>query len=188
MVISGIAVGDKKVDFKPSENLWFFINLKIGENFKNIPSYVAELASIIKLDSNLAIPVVLLEPTKQFTYYQFDYILEKIKSKNGISENAWKKIDSLEAYVKETTPYALSNRICISVEKFYTVFNACGGEEIEALDRALAARILPSMILALDSVEENEHKNLSEKLDMIFGEENVEASRSAIRASGTTVL
>ena len=30
--------------------------------------------------------------------------------------------------------------------------------------------------------------NISEKLGMLFGEENVEVSRSSVRASGTTVL
>jgi hypothetical protein len=115
-------------------------------------------------------------------------MLEKMKSNNGIPENSWKKIDALESFVNSSIPYAISNRICISVEKFYSVFNACGGDENEALDRSLAARILPSMIVALDGVENAEDKNVSEKLGMLFGEENVEVSRSAVRASGTTVL
>ena len=187
-VITATVNGDRKVNFKPSENIWFFINLKIGETFENIPSYISELASVIKIESNLAVPVALLEPTKQFTYYQFDFMLEKMKSNNGIPENVWKKIDNLEVFVRNSTPYALSNRICISVEKFYSVFNACGGDEKEALDRSLSARILPSMIVALDTVEDAEAKNLSEKIGMLFGDENVEISRSAIRASGTSVI
>ena len=187
-VITATGEGDKKVNFEPSENMWFFINLKIGETFENIPSYISELASVIKIESNLSVPVALLEPTKQFSYYQFDFMLEKMKSNNGIPENSWKKIDALENFVNSSIPYAISNRICISVEKFYSVFNACGGDDKEALDRSLAARILPSMIVALDGVENAEDKNVSEKLGMLFGEENVEVSRSAVRASGTTVL
>ena len=187
-VITVTGVNDKKINFEPSENMWFFINLKIGETFENIPSYISELASLIKIESNLAVPVALLEPINQFSYYQFDFMLEKMRSNNGIPENSWKKIDSLEGFVNSSVPYAISNRICISVEKFYSVFNACGGDANEALDRSLAARILPSMIVALDGVENAEDKNISEKLGMLFGEENVEVSRSIVRASGTTVL
>ena len=73
-------------------------------------------------------------------------------------------------------------------EKFYTVFCACGGDEKVALDRALSARVIPSAVVALNGVENTENKNLSERLEMIFGEENIEVSRSAVRAAGSSVL
>ena len=82
----------------------------------------------------------------------------------------------------------MSNRICIAIEKFYAVFSACGADGKEALDRALAARVIPSTIIALDSVESTENKNLSEKIEMIFGDGNVEISRSMIGSAGSTVL
>ena len=124
----------------------------------------------------------------EFTYYQLDYMLDKVKLKNGMPEEYWKKIDSLEGFVKSVTPYALSNRTCIALERFYAAFNACGLDAKEALDRALSARVIPSAIIALDSVENAENKNLSEKLEMIFGDGNVELSRSMIRSAGSTVL
>ena len=187
-VIEAVGEGGEAVSFKPSENLWFFVNLKMGESLRNIPSYISELASVIKIDYSGAVPMMLTIPTVQFSYYQFDFMLEKIKSKNGISEDTWKKIDSLEAFVRNSTPYVLSNRVAIAIEKFYAVFNACGGDEKEALDRALSARVIPSAIVVLNGAENTENKNLSEKLEMIFGEENIEISRSTIRAAGSTVL
>ena len=73
-------------------------------------------------------------------------------------------------------------------ERFYAVFNACGGEQNEAIDRALSARIIPSAVIALNGADKLENKNLSEKLGMIFGEDNVEISCASIKASGTSVL
>jgi beta-glucosidase len=187
-VIDAIDENGENVKFKPSENLWFFLNLRMGESLKNIPSYISELASVIKIDYSGAVPTRTMISVAPFNYYQFDYMLDKIKATNGISEGVWKKVDSFTDFVRSSTPYLLNNRVCISIEKFYAVFSACGGNEGEALDRALSARVIPSAVVALNGVENTEAKNLSEKLEMIFGEENIEVSRSAIRASGTTVL
>ncbi len=52
----------------------------------------------------------------------------------------------------------------------------------------MSARVIPSAVVALNGIENTDNKNLSEKLEMIFGEDNIEASRAAIRASGTTVI
>ena len=187
-VINAIGIGDEAVSFKPCENLWFFVNLRMGESLKNIPSYISELASVIKIDYSGAVPKMLTLAVEPFNYYQFDYMLEKIKNSNGIPEENWKKIDSLEAFVKNGAPFVLTNRVAVATEKFYTVFSVSGGDSKDALDRALSARILPSVIVALDGVQNIENKNLTERLEMIFGEENVEFSRSSIRASGSSVL
>ena len=187
-VIEAIGEGKEKIGFKPSENLWFFINLKLGENMRNIPSYVAELASVINLEYSAAPTKSVNVTAAEFNYYQFDFMLEKIKANNGISEDTWKKIDSLESFIRGNTSFVLGNRICIGVERFCAVFNACGGEQNEAFDRALSARIIPSAVIALNNIEKVENKNLSEKLEMIFGAENVEISRSAIKSSGTSVF
>ncbi len=187
-VIEAVNESGESVKLKPSENIWFFLNLRMGESLKNIPSYISELASVIKMDYSGTVPVRLSTSVEQFNYYQFDFILDKIKLNNGIAEDNWKKIDALTDFIKLSTPYTLSNRVCIAIERFYAVFNACGGDVNNALDRALSARVIPSAVVALNGVENTDNKNLSEKLENIFGEDNIEASHAAIRASGTTVL
>ena len=52
----------------------------------------------------------------------------------------------------------------------------------------MSARVVPSAVIALDVLENVEDKNLSEKLEMIFGEESVEACRTMVRTSGTSVI
>lgn len=170
------------------KNLWFFLNLNMNESLSGVPAYVSELASFVKVEYSSAAQMPLTQEIVPFSYYQFDYLLEKIKNKYGISEETWKKIDSVEAFVNASAPYAIGNRTSIALERFFAVYRACGGEEKDALDRAMSARVIPSAIVALDPIEDSEKRNLSEKLDAIFGEENVDVSRSVIRASGTAVL
>lgn len=188
VVVEATGENNAREKFCFSENLWIFINLKMGETFSNIPAYISEIASVIKIDYSVVVPEALEQKLEPFSYYQFDFMLEKIKSKNGISEETWKRIDALESFVNSKSSYAIGNRVCIAIERFYAVFTACGGDSVEALDRAMSARIIPSAVVALNDLENVEDKNLSEKLDMIFGEDKVEFCHSAIRASGSTVL
>ena len=188
-VLQAVDHNNRQIRVGLTENVWFVLNLGANETMANIPAYISELASFIKIEYAPAVSVALAEPIIPFSYYQFDYLLEGVKSQyGGLTEDVWKKIDSIEAFVNNSVAYSMGNRICIAVERYFTVYRACGGEEKEAIDKVLAARVIPSAIVALDTVEENEQKNLSEKLDMVFGEENVDASRFVIRSSGTSVL
>ena len=179
---------NRAIRVEVTENVWFMLNLGVNETMANIPAYISELASFVKIDYTPVVAVALEEAIIPFTYYQFDYLLEGVKNKYGLTEDVWKKIDSIEAFVNSSVAYSIGNRICIAVERYFAVYRSCGGEDKDALDRVLAARVIPSVIVALDTVEENEQKNLSEKLDLVFGEENVDVSRFVIRSSGTSVL
>ena len=188
ITIDAVSDNYQNITFRPKENLWFFLNLRAGESFSNMPAYISELASVLKIEYTGTVPVMLTIPTMPFSYYQFDYMIDKIKAIYGIPEETWKRIDSLEGFINNNAPFAIGNRTSIAIEKFFAVYRACGGEAKEALDSALSARVVPSAVIALDVLENVEDKNLSEKLEMIFGEESVEACRTMVRTSGTSVI
>ena len=188
VVIEAIGENEQPVTFAPKENLWFFLNLRSGETLKNIPAYISELASVVRIEYTGTVPTMLSAPMIPFSYYQFDYMLDKIKDSYGIPEESWKRIDTLEGFINNNAPFAIGNRTAIAIERFFAVYSACGGEATEALDKALSARIVPSAIVALDGLDNVDDKNLSEKLEMIFGEENVESCRTMIRTSGSSVI
>lgn len=187
-LVSAIGEDDKKIQIKIPENVWFMLNLRMGETVKNIPEYVSELASVIKVDYIRTAPMMLPSNMIPFSYYQFDYLLEKVKPKFVIPEETWKKFDKLESYINGVVPYALENRVCIAVERYFAVFCASGGEANEAIDKAISARIVPSAIIALSNVENKEDRALTDKLEMIFGEENIDTCRALIRAAGSNVI
>ena len=188
VVIEAIGEYEQPVTFAPKENLWFFVNLRSGESLRHMPAYISELASVVRIEYTGSVPMMLSMPTTPFSYYQFDYMLEKIKDIYGIPEELWKRIDALENFVNNNSPFTVGNRASIAVERFFAAYSACGSEANEALDRALSARIIPSVIVALDTLENLDDKNLSEKLEMIFGEDNVEACRTMIRTAGSSVI
>ena len=188
VTIDAINEYDQRITLTPGENLWFFVNLRSGETLRNMPAYISELASVLRIEYSGTVPMMLSTPITPFSYYQFDYMLEKIKATYGIPEELWKRVDALESFVNTNASFAIGNRTSIAVERFFAVYSACGSEANEALDRALSARVIPSAIVTLDSLESIEEKSLSEKLEMIFGEDNIEACRTMIRTAGSSVI
>ena len=187
-VISVVDQTGEKTQIKMPQNMWFMLNLKMGETMNNIPEYITELASVIKVDYIRTAPTMPYTQLIPFSYYQFDFLLNKVKTRYIIPEDMWKKFDRLESFVNGVSPYALENRVCIAVERFFAVFCAAGGETKEAIDRAISARILSSVIITLNTAEDKENRNLTEKLEMIFGEENIDICRAFIRAAGSNLI
>ena len=187
-IISTVDQTGEKTQITMPQNMWFMLNLRMGETMSNIPEYITELASVIKVDYIRTAPTMLYTQIVPFSYYQFDFLLDKVKTRFIISEDTWKKFDRFEAFVNGVSPYALENRVCIAVERFFAVFCAAGGDTNEAIDRAISARILSSVIITLNNAEDKENRNLTEKLEMIFGEENIDVCRAFIRAAGSNLI
>ena len=187
-IISTVDQTGEKTQITMPQNMWFMLNLRMGETMSNVPEYITELASVIKVDYIRTAPTMLYTQIVPFSYYQFDFLLDKVKTRFIISEDTWKKFDRFEAFVNGVSPYALENRVCIAVERFFAVFCAAGGDTNEAIDRAISARILSSVIITLNNAEDKENRNLTEKLEMIFGEENIDVCRAFIRAAGSNLI
>ena len=61
---------------------------------------------------------------------------------------------------------------------------ACGFDEGEAIDEAMAAKLIPSVIAAVNGKLSGDDAGLIETLENIFGEDNVEACKDAVKNSG----
>lgn len=164
------------------QNLWFVVNLAPGETLDNIPDYISDIATVCSFELELKDPEETHTEIPLFKYYQLDYLCSKIKSLGDIDEDTWKKIDRLEEYVSERADYAIGNKRWIGLEKYLAAYIACEGDKTEAIDRAVASKILPSAIVALRNYEAAEdEKTVNEELDIIFGEENTYACRRMLQ-------
>ena len=67
----------------------------------------------------------------------------------------------------------------MSMERYVAAFVACSGDADESLDRAVAARILPSVLVLTKDV----NAGLGDEIEKIFGDSGAEASRRAVRTA-----
>jgi hypothetical protein len=64
----------------------------------------------------------------------------------------------------------------------------CGFKESEAVDAAMASKLIPALIPALNGKLSGDEAGLIETLENIFGEDNVDACKSAIKKSGAEIV
>ncbi|MBQ7290321.1 MAG: glycoside hydrolase family 3 C-terminal domain-containing protein [Clostridia bacterium] len=169
------------------ENVWFAINLSPEEVYSAIPSSVAEIAAVNTFAVNECPPVANYEPVHGFTYYQMEYFCDKLSSSLSVGEDVWKKLDKFEKFVSSHASFSLGNRLWLSMEKYISLAIACGIKCETVIDECMAAKILPSVIIALNGKISAGEAGLMETMAAIFGEENIFACKKALKASGADI-
>ena len=165
------------------QNLWIVLNLAPTETLDNMPDYIADIASVNSFEFSLCDPVDTHTDIRRFKYPQLDHLNGKIRTIAEIDEDSWKKLDRLEEYVKSHAEYSMGNKLWTGFEKYIATYIACDGERREAMDKAISARLLASMISALREKVLEDGQSLSDMLDSIFGEENTASCRRMIQIS-----
>jgi hypothetical protein len=169
------------------QNVWFVLNLAEGESLADLPASIAEIASVNNISFVECTPSETHESVRRFTYYQMEYLCEKISSKFEINELTWKKVDKLEAFIAARAPYQINNKLWLCLEKYTGTYMACDNDEVRALDEALAAKVLPSMIVAANGMFAANDTGILETLEALFGEDNTESCKKMLKTSGADI-
>ncbi len=168
------------------QNAWFVVNLAESASYDEIPTGIAEIATV----NNFAITpceATTASTHAGFTYYQMEYLCDKLVSSMNIGENVWRRFDRLEAYVNAHVPFAFGNKLWLCAEKYIAFSMACGKETEKSIDECIAAKLLPAIIVALSGKIAQGETGLAETLENAFGEENVAACRKVIKSCGADI-
>ena len=163
-------------------NLWFFVHLKQGQNIDTIPEYVSDIATVNDFSFAKCNPKSEYSQYNKFKYYQMDYLSDKASRSYLIDESVWKKIDRFESYVNTYEKYHIGNKIWLGLEKFSSVYLACDGDKNEAVDSAMAVKLIPSVMKALNGKLSKEDRGISETLDSIFNGEALDECNKMINS------
>ncbi len=163
-------------------NLWFFVHLKGDQKTDTIPEYIADIATVNDFAFSKCNPQAEYSQYNKFKYYQMDYLSGKASRAHLVDESAWKKIDRFESYVNTYEKYHIGNKIWLGLEKFSSVYLACDGDKNEALDNAMAVKLIPSVMKALNGKLSKEDRGVSETLDSIFGGEVLDECHKMINS------
>ena len=162
-------------------NVWYFLALKDDSNIENISDKLARNSSVITLSLKPSVASDEFTETKFINYYQFIKFVNDLKGDKIISEDNFKKIDSLEEYINKVSPFYLGNKAFLNFEKFMCIYLTLNSDELEALDNTLASKVLPIVSSHIKSKELTEDSSLIERLEKIFGEDNITVSTRMLR-------
>ena len=167
------------------QNLWFVLNLADGETPDKLPDFISEVATVNQLRFETCQSSAKHTQVRKFSYYQLDHLSERVSSSFFVEEDSWKKVDRLEEYVGEHTDFYIGNKLWLCMERFASVYIACGGEKQAALDEAVSAKLISLVIAELRGKLGNGEKSLSETVEAVFGENCADACERLIRLCGT---
>jgi beta-glucosidase len=170
------------------QNVWFVLNLAEGESLADMPAQLSEIAAVESVSFESCEPCEVYSGIRRFTYYQMEYLCEKLSSKLDVNELTWKKIDRTEVFAYSHAKYTISNKLWLCLEKYIGTYMTCGFKESEAVDAAMASKLIPALIPALNGKLSGDEAGLIETLENIFGEDNVDACKSAIKKSGAEIV
>ncbi len=96
-------------------------------------------------------------------------------------EKFWKKLDRIERYLAGNTAYAFTSKQSASIERFATVFLACGCEQEYVLDNVVAAKLAVTAVgMATEDVLGE--GGLVAHLDAIFGDSVMDETKRLINS------
>ncbi len=170
------------------QNVWFVVNLAESANYAEIPASVAEIATVNTFTlSPCEAERVSLSHTG-LTYYQIEYLCDKLVSAMNIGENVWRRFDKLESFVNSHISFAFGNKLWLCVERYLAFSMACGKELEKSIDECLAAKLLPAVIVSLSGRIAQGEASLTETLENVFGEEHIAACKKVIKSCGADIV
>lgn len=168
------------VGYSIRNNLKLVLRLDDAANVGDLPVSVLRAAAVTRVSFVKCQAASEWHAHHGCNRYQLDYIFEKESSAKDVSENVYKKIDKLESFVASHADYKIGNKLWLAFEKQIGLLLSAKKELNDAIDAAVATKLLPSMISALNGNLTKEDESLKETLEFIFGEENIELSASIV--------
>ncbi len=174
--------------YPTSPNLWLMVALATGERTENLPASIAEVASVITLKFTQEDGI--FEPVEgtPLSFHQFEMLGDDARVGHELSEDKWKKIDKLEAYVNARAKYRIGNKLWQKMERYVSVYLACEGEKEDALDEMVGVKLLPTVLPIISKNRKENDELFAHVLENVFGEDHLDCCRKAVEASGVDLM
>jgi hypothetical protein len=82
----------------------------------------------------------------------------------------------------------MSNKLWLRLEQYMAVLISLGMPETDALDEAMAVKLLPALIPVLSGRIPRDERGLCETMDAIFGDGNTALCRKAVKDSEADLI
>ena len=151
------------------KNTWFFFLLNGDEQLPKDASLWSETIEIKGVGSKNNERVMGLP----MSYSQFNELVEGAFDENFLPLDTWKKLDKVEDYLSGAIGFKIDNVLARQIECLTTMHVACGSTQAQAMDMAIAHKVLPFLVDYKKEQIDQEGTSLKELLDALFGAENL---------------
>lgn len=151
------------------KNIWFIVFPNSDASNKVSDKTIRNLVKI-EVNGSIAEPTEETIEVEKMILEQFYYSISKASDDADINEDLWKKYDEFIVEAEKIVKLNLNDKYFYGVENFATMFVIAGGEEADALDHVVNAKLLP-MITNFKDLEVSEVDILIDNIENIFDTE-----------------
>ena len=175
--------GNAENTFRISPNLWFVFVCAEGADISKTDPYIASVAAYLDIDLSVTAEREYKTEKDPFGYYQLRGSERTARENYALDEErGWKRVDKLESYVKKHVAYSSDNKSWTRMEKYASVYLACGGEQQDALDCTVASKMMLPVLTS--PVKNGEGYDLLSAIDNAFGDDGAPECKRVANDAG----
>ncbi len=164
---------------KLPENMWFVGTANNDDSTFAISDKVYDRAMIVDLESRTPpFGGDRREPIVPISYQEFMRLAENAQRGYEITRRNERRLKELDDRLTETFQITFGNRIMRQIRSYISVYVACGGDELEALDDILCKKVLRKLANKDLSLMKTELEETSKYLETLFGEGKMQKCRN----------
>ncbi len=180
-VISGNAEGDPRRlyngEIRLSDNIWFIGTANNDDSTFAISDKVYDRAMIINLNKKAEPFDVGYSYGVGVSAEHFQRIVDQAQARYQITDRNRRRLEKLDKFLQKNLHVSFGNRIMRQLEKYVSVYIACGGREIDAIDDILTKKILRKLESQNPIYIKNMISELCDYIDEIYGEGELPSCR-----------
>ena len=172
-------------NLRVSTGVWYWLVIADDAEF-SIPRELYDYAAVVDLVGVVGAAEPMVEKPLPISGRHFQSLISRSKETSFPQEEYWKRFDLLNEYLTTTVGYTFKNLLWRRLENYVSVFMACGGEVMDAMDHAIAAIIIPELCgyEREKLAGRGDELSILSSLEQILGEDHISASTDAIKKLG----
>ena len=171
----------KNGQLKLPENMWFIGTANNDDSTFSISDKVYDRAMVMNLDRKSQ--YFEAEPTEgiRLSYERWQTLVSEAQKEYGITNRNVRRIRKLDEYMIDKFHITFGNRIMKQIRSYVSVYVACGGDELSAIDDIMSKKVMRKLESQNPVYVRRAADGLCAYLDDLFGSDGMPLCKDAIR-------
>ena len=183
-IISSTSIYDpikmKNGQIKLPDNIWFIGTANNDDSTFAISDKVYDRAMVLNLDHKAEAFTVDSTRHVRMNANDFQKMAKQAKAEYRLRYKYKNKLERLDLYMQDTFRLSFGNRINKQIEEYTSLYVACGGDELEALDDILSKKVFRKLVGGNSLYLKRKSNELLDKLDELFGQNKMVLCKETI--------
>ena len=171
----------KNGQLKLPENMWFIGTANNDDSTFSISDKVYDRAMVMNLDRKSQYFEAEETEGIRLSYDRWKILVSDAQKEYGITNRNLRRIRKLDEYMIDKFHITFGNRIMKQIRSYVSVYVACGGEELAAIDDIMSKKVMRKLESQNPVYVRKAADGLCSYLDDLFGADGMPLCKDAIR-------